>query len=224
MIPAFPAGCTGICPDLAGPPAPITSAAQPVSGGSELSAAEAGGGSRNRAGAGTSMQQPTDHFEGKAPLEAEFTIREKHLPQKLGLNLDHIRRLRQQHLTEGVDFISKKRGQKFLSPKGLQRLQVALEIPDTTPAKKMRPAANTDVPVVEEFLFLQAPANPRIIVAYPPDGDPADRTCHVRIRVSSSKNFRRHDNTGRPMIVPARRLAADLYELARPCPRYPGRW
>jgi hypothetical protein len=56
--------------------------------------------------------------------------------------------------------------------------------------------------------------NPRIVLADTEDGE------EVRVAVRSSKNFRPG------MVVPVRAVdaASGMYELARACPRYPGRW
>lgn len=66
--------------------------------------------------------------------------------------------------------------------------------------------------------------NKRIVEAFFPGKDPQDRRNIVRVRVRDNTNFVRVKPNGDPFDIPCRHIRADLYELARPCPRWRGVW
>lgn len=174
--------------------------------------------------------------------EKGFPHWETRLAAQLGISRPTIRDLRASFLIPEEDWkISKKRC--VFSVAGAQKLKNHLSAskngvnaPDhvTLAPPPARIAAGADnvaaLPILEDLAdakndrptFLQVYRanflNPRLVEAHRPGTDPLERANIQRVRVGSSANF----ITG--MMIPCRHLELDYWELARPCPRWRGRW
>lgn len=171
---------------------------------------------------------------------AAFHVREGQLSQRLGINRDVLRYLRQQHLQEDVHFarIAKKihyttegadiiRQRLDLSPDELQKLIAAAHEKAAPPEEPLRQRRNADqsgtvtLKVWKSFSFPQPDGSLRyngVIEAYLPNTDPEVPANRLRVTVRSGANYVRH------MEIPARHIAGDVYECTRPDPRWRGSW
>lgn len=178
-----------------------------------------------------------------ADQEKGFPHWESRLPARLGLSRLSIRELRADLLIPALDWkIVKKRC--VWSDAGLGKIQAHLDsrkngevkqdcprLTDPIPIIAMATDSPLALPILAELvadektprdIFLQVYRanflNHRLLEAHRPGTDPLERTNIKRVRVGSSANF----IPG--MLIPCRHLELDYYELARPCPRWRGRW
>lgn len=172
-----------------------------------------------------------------------FPHLEETLPATLGISREALRELREKHLTDGTDWILKKKRVR-LSDVGLAKLRQVLQLPSVPvppseveqknaaglpPEKTGGPGGNApaggDTPPLQPGVVVlhvwQTVRNGRILEAFKPGTDPAVRANILRVRVRDSKNFIRSVH-GKPMELRVRHLQADLYELVGACPRRKG--
>jgi hypothetical protein len=172
---------------------------------------------------------------------AGFAYGENHVRAQLGLPKDEIRDLRHAHLTEGVDWVLKKK-RIWLSPLAVEKLVAATGLgtknprpnaqnenaddaealksksPPTESPKNPNLKANPAGPLT--LIVVQQCKNRRMIQACAMEDNPIQPKAMVRVRVRSNENFRRH------MVIPVTPVAGydDMFDLARPCPKKPGKW
>lgn len=151
---------------------------------------------------------------------APRTHRESAVAATFGLSRDALRRLREEHMQEGVHWLRRGRhivltdeGGALLA--GLCRLSVppvvrALIGPPGDPG-----LTKAAVIILKAW---DSPLNSSILIAYHRGADWNDRAKRVRVRVTDNTNFVRH------MEVPCRHIEGDLYECLRPAPRDRGSW
>ena len=143
-------------------------------------------------------------------------IPESELAKRLGISRDSVAGHRKRALTRGEDW--RKAGRVIVyTESGAERLikLVGVTIP---PDEKKSPTAPSNGHSEEELTFIQGNfPNRRIIKAKRKSGE------LVMVRVRSSKNFRPNDHRGEPMTLPARQESG-MWVLARPLPRWPGKW
>ena len=171
---------------------------------------------------------------------AGFPFIENHVRARLGLQKDEIRELRQTHLTEDTDWLLKKK-RVWLAQAGVDKLLAAKGLGP----KKPRPHAQTpnaddggpvkaDLPNLQktaapkakapavpvELIVVQTCKNPHMIQCCSLKDNPIMPKTMVRVRVRDNANFKRH------MRLPAVLVAGykDLYDIARACPKKPGKW
>jgi len=175
-----------------------------------------------------------------------FPHRESNLAESFGVSRGTLRDLRGTLLTEDQDWKTLKK-RTCLSDDAVRKLDEHLNslkngapafvqdaqpppLPAPTSADAASPNAATPGPSVESLVEAKNGAevflvvhranfrNPRLIEAHLPGADPLDHANIQRVRVGSSANFIRG------MVIPCRHLELDYWELARPCPRWKGRW
>jgi len=102
----------------------------------------------------------------------------------------------------------------YWSPAGVNTLrrQVRGESLDSPAPEKTQAADNERTPEPERFTVLKLFANRHLLLAEDAHGS------SVRVRVSDSSNFMPK------MVIKARQIEGDLYELVGRAPRYRGRW
>ncbi|MBM4165239.1 MAG: hypothetical protein FJ222_12485 [Lentisphaerae bacterium] len=156
---------------------------------------------------------------------------EREVAEKLGLSRATIRAVREKVLVRGRDYDLEGGAVKYTDA-GLQRVELEVgaktAAPSTTPspAENRRGGEGQDSPPPaskapegtlrddfspQEAVVVRGFRNLRLIQA-----EIAGRL--VRVRVRNSVNF------VKGMRIPVRLLNGDLYELARRCPRWRGRW
>jgi hypothetical protein len=166
-------------------------------------------------------------------------IRESWLGRRLGLNRDEMRELRVNHLKEGEDYTLVK-NRIHISPTGEKKLRDHLNLPvqtsgvapqapnavkQTPPIELKNTAPGSDAERIETLLVWRANLpNRRIVEAYKPGTDPAERANILRVKVKDADRFSRFDNTGQPMKILAVHLQVDLYEHIGPQPKRKGRY
>ena len=147
-----------------------------------------------------------ENFQQKdAPTD--FPWVENELPAVLGVPLSLLARYRTQGLLEGIHFVRHRR-RVCLSNQALALLRHALKL--ETPKNPPPPPP----PTVRLKTTPHKTLNPHIIMACLLD----DEKAVMRVRVKSKENFRAW------MVIEARHLGADLYELVGNCPRFPGKF
>ena len=175
-----------------------------------------------------------------------FPHRESNLAEQLGVSRGTLRDLRGTLLTEDHDWKTLKK-RTCLSDAAVRKLDDHLNplkngapafVQDAQPPPLPAPAsadaasasAATPGPIpeglveakngTEVFLVVYRAnfRNHRLIEAHLPGADPLEQANIQRVRVGSSANFIKG------MVIPCRHLEADYWELARPCPRWRGRW
>lgn len=125
------------------------------------------------------------------------------------------------HLVQGVDWVVEKR-RVVWALSGVEKIRALLTLPPEKNASAPVSAVPAGLPVAVELLVYNPRlTNKRMILCYRPETDPAKPENIVRVRVRSSENFVRLVH-GRPMVIKARHIQADLYELAGQCPRRKG--
>ena len=172
-----------------------------------------------------------------------FPFIENHVRARLGLQKDEIRELRQQHLTEGTDWILKKKrvwlsaaavatlirvkglGAKTASPNAQtpnadDGEALKAESSEADSQKKSAPKSETEPVKPLTLKVVQRCTNKRMIQCCPMDDNAIMPKKMVRVRVRNNENFVRH------MEVPVTLVAGytDLYDLARACPKKKGKW
>lgn len=179
--------------------------------------------------------------------DSDFKLWESSVAVSLGISRDEIRRLREAHLVEGTHFRKKNR-RICLSEAGAQLLQARLQATPSSPTAPEAPPPSLDAARAEKdaprdvqqlpgairlpaqaepdvfWLAKKLAHNPRMLIGHFPGTDPSLNANQVRIRVKNSANFIFKRPDGAPFEIPARKVQGDLYDLARPCPRYPGVW
>jgi len=153
---------------------------------------------------------------------AGFPFEEKMARHALGLNKDDARALRKAHLEEGDYVIHKKR--LYLSTEAVAKLGRVLEktrgssIVRNGDPKESVPAE--PAPIVALRVVRADLKNRRMILACVPEDELAHPKRPLRVRVKAQANF------VPGMEIPAQLVAgyADLYDLARACPRRKGKW
>ena len=103
------------------------------------------------------------------------------------------------------------------SDAGEKKLCAAFNLPWPTPIQEVSLPLEKEQPLIE-LVARRIPANTAIVLCDPIEPDFGQDRRLVRVKVRSSKNF----IPG--MRLPVRHLQDDLYELARPCPRWKGIW
>ena len=176
---------------------------------------------------------------------AQEEYQEKKVAENIGVPHRTVQELRKNHLTEGTHY-SKHGGFIFLEKIGLAKLMRLLgidresrnnrslskqfdvevatvaeksKIPEKTPRPGPEPGesredgrqGDPEPGEIRELVFSRKYTNPRVVGATL-NGEVQ------RVRVQNNKNFRRG------MILPCRYMQEDFWELARKCPRRPGRW
>lgn len=168
----------------------------------------------------------------------DFIHRESHVAGRLGISRDTIREMRNAHLVEDADWKSV-RNIICLTDVAAGKIAAALSLPapatavspekaaEMLVAEKDAATATTGaglVDLIEELCVWRLTKNPHIIEAFAPGTDPMHRQNILRVRVKNAANFCRVGGDGKPMMLPARHVQVDLYELVGPCPRRKGRW
>lgn len=163
-----------------------------------------------------------------------FTILEKDLCERIGINRDIFREFRLKHLTEYADW-EINAGQVFLSEDAAKKtlrhieLQITQDTPQdmsssgkasTHPSEPLMGALKQSALFPDEkrqvsLMVCTLYRNPRIIGALNPE-DPDKKV--LRVRVKNSKNFIKG------MKIPCRHVKNDLWDLVGRCPRSRGRW
>jgi hypothetical protein len=155
-----------------------------------------------------------------------FTASEKNLVSLLGVPRAELRRLRME-LIEGEDWTMAGNTVRY-SESGIKKTRAALELPQEAASNKIpvnQPAMSAEAadgpvpiesapiknPAEKTFRVRQTVANHKILLA-------TDGVSQIRVRVHSSVNFLPG------MAIPCRHIKDDLWELARRCPRWRGRW
>lgn len=149
-----------------------------------------------------------------------FPFEERRLRYRLGLTVKDMRDLRRRVVSAAEFTIHKKR--LYLSQAALAKLQEALG--QKTAGPRLEPGASEKAPVKTEVQTLKVVRadlkNRRMILACVLDDRLEQPKRPLRVRVQEPGNF----VVG--MEIPARQVAgyADLYDLARACPRQKGKW
>jgi len=146
---------------------------------------------------------------------------ESKLSHVLGPSRNELRRLRVTHLTEGVDWIVEKR-RVVWTLSGVEKIRALLTLPPDQTASDPAGAVAMVLPeAVELLVFNPRLTNKKMILCYRPGTDPLRHENLLRVRVRSNENFVRFVH-GKPMVIKARHIQADMYELAGQCPRRKG--
>ncbi len=136
----------------------------------------------------------------------KFRYQEKHLTKIIGVNRRELTKIRKS-LVQGGHWILNS-GAVSYSQSGVKRLLSALELP----YEKLPPFLIPPQPGEAREMIVTRVYRNRKLIGAELDGQ------LQRIRVQSNKNFRRG------MKIPTRHINGDIWELARRCPRWPGRW
>lgn len=172
-----------------------------------------------------------------SPTGSVYLHVERDLAEKFGLSHDVVKDARAAHLQRGADWdlikglvtYSEAGRAKILRALGVQDEPVAATtLPASDPAATATDSAANIEPAatpgeknaenqpahgeVRELAFVKRVSNRRTVLARTAGGASA------WVRVSDSSNFRPG------MVLPARYLERDQWELARKAPRYPGKW
>lgn len=169
-----------------------------------------------------------------------FPFLEKTARQKIGIAKKEARTLRYAHLQEEVDWCLRHKN-IWLAQSGVDGLlkAKALGLDTLRPSAQtangsdggalkaaMPPPANVKKTAVQKaegpvtLRVVRATMNPHILLCCPRDDDALQPKTTLRVRVQSTVNFRRF------MEIPATLVAGytDLYDMARACPKNPGKW
>ena len=174
------------------------------------------------------MSEPAKILADKSGPEeappAAFDLWESRLCASTGLNKDELRAIRKGKLTEGLHFIICKKRVCY-SPQGAQEVHRLLQVLGNGKNAAASPRGNAEEPeavkapvTITMKVFRQGLKNPRVIEAHLPEQDPADPQNRRTVRVRKQGNFIRG------MEIPVIELRPGVYELARPCPRWRGKW
>lgn len=150
-------------------------------------------------------------------------ILEHDLAIDLGVSRDVVREIRRQKLRPDVDWFTAFKA-IHITPRGVELIRGYLgsQNAKNAPARAAGSAAGAITVTDDELAAPKSSTvtmlrvhklviNPHILLA-------SDGARVVRVRVQNTKNFR----VG--MEIPATHIQADLFELARACPRRPGQW
>lgn len=143
-------------------------------------------------------------------------ITEAELSKKLGINRESVAARRKRFLTRSEDWY--KAGRTIVYSKiGAERLIKTVGV--SLPVKEEKALTAPSNGHSEEMLtFIQGGfPNRRIIKAKRKNGE------LVMVRVKSSENFTSKDHRGEPMTFPARQEGG-IWAIARPTPRWRGKW
>lgn len=151
---------------------------------------------------------------------ADHRHNEADMATRLGIPRETLRTARQQHLTEGEHWISRKPAGVLLNDVGYALLLQKLGLPP----ELLPPQKN-----VATCILHARPSphglNRMVVEATLPGGDPADPRQLLRVRVKDRSNFRYPGADGKPMEMPCAYLGGDLFEMVgKRCPRWPGKW
>lgn len=147
----------------------------------------------------------------------ETPIAEQRLADVLGVKVACLRSARKARLERGVDWDLSDRRVVYAA-KAIPALLEVLGLADKTPPldELTRASADPPAPDMVELIYDEAACrnwrNPHLLAGRTTEG----AVCRVEVR--ERVNFR--DG----MILPCQHVEADLYRLARPGPRWPGRW
>jgi hypothetical protein len=144
----------------------------------------------------------------ETPPPAAFSEWQSILPQKLGVSLDIIRQLRDEHLQQGVDYIEHGEGGHLAyTPDAVRRLSELLtKAGPATDETGEQALEQTEVEVIVERCNL---TNKRVVLARFADG----REGVLTLRVKDASRFRNG------MKVKARHFSGSIYELSGPIPK-----
>lgn len=159
-----------------------------------------------------------------SPDDKDFTLEEGQLSAELGLARPKVRALRTDELVHGTDWKSIG-GLVRYSRAGWEKLRRSVGLaagepaaPPPAPAKDLAPKKAVGQPPplqhgdVHDLVVVRIyPVNRKILLARLGNSE-------VRVRVGSNQKFMPG------MVLPAKFLEADLWELARRAPRYRGKW
>lgn len=151
-------------------------------------------------------------------------LSEKELAETIGVNRQKIKEIRKEYLTENQDW-DLVRGAIRISNSGVKKICEFLKISSKNAAPEegpLPPAPIDDKAVTTALVKYERKKavvtvnrffrNRRIIECLNDQGEP------IRVRVKTNHNFR----SG--MKAPVYQVSEDLWELARACPRFRGRW
>lgn len=146
------------------------------------------------------------------------TISESELSKKMGVSRTVIKGHRQRILTRDVHW--QKKGRVIVySEKGAGLIMDAAGV--STPLDEIKAiVADSEAKKEDKEVLTYIPkkfANTRVIKARRESGE------IVVVRVKTSINFRPADHLGNPMQFPAR-CEEGVWYIARPLPRWPGKW
>lgn len=163
-------------------------------------------------------------------------VPEARLGAVLGLTRETMRRLRNEHLREGQDFTldgnrvlyteeAAGRVAELVKVGGRQLKQLLEDVPAPKKAPPHHEATITGDTVTLRVWKTYATKREegklvygKVLHAHFPDADPTEAANLVRVRVRSSEHY------VRGMEIPAVHLVEDLYQCARPDPRWRGAW
>jgi len=145
-------------------------------------------------------------------------INEDQLAKKIGISRTALKGHRNRILDKDIHW--KKAGRVIIySEEGVSRLmdEVGVHTPKDELKATLREVSAKEGDT-EELVFVRGGfANDRVIIAKRVNGE------LVTVRVRTSKNFRPADAKGQTMKFPAKREGS-VWMIARPIPRWPGKW
>lgn len=145
-------------------------------------------------------------------LETAYVTREADIAEKLGVDREHMRTFRREHLEKGIDYALVKKNYTYTEA----AVQRAFEHFLTAHGQHARGGRDTAFPrqgpeVEAEICTVYT--NPGLVMAYHPEF-PAP----IRVRVHRSNNWLKG------MMIPVVHEAGDMYRCNHAAPRQKGKW